>query len=184
MKMGIVLVGYRGCGKSTVARRLAARLSWPVLDLDAEIERRADRSIADIFATDGEAAFRDLEAAALAAALSETGPQVIASGGGVIERAANRAALCAADQRVAYLPAPVPVLAARLGGDAGGRPSLTGATVADEVAVMLARREPWYREVADVTVDASQAPQDVAEAIVENLTKRFGKSAFAVVPVD
>ena len=88
----IALIGYRGTGKSTVARLLAAALDWDWIDADVELERRADQSIAAIFASQGEPAFRELEAAVVAdLCLRER--VVVALGGGAVLRADNRAAI-------------------------------------------------------------------------------------------
>src|SRR5688500_2590703 len=81
--MNLLLIGYRGTGKSTVARLVAERLNWPWLDADVELERRAGKSIAAIFAEDGEPAFRDLESQVLAE-LVQADRHVLALGGGVI----------------------------------------------------------------------------------------------------
>ncbi len=81
--MTIVLIGYRGTGKTTVAQRLALRLGWDWVDADVEVELAAGKSIANIFADDGEPAFRDLESRQLLGLLEH--PQtVIAAGGGVV----------------------------------------------------------------------------------------------------
>ena len=87
--MNLSLIGYRGVGKTTIAALLAEHLGWPWLDADQELERRAGRTIADIFAADGEEAFRDLETE-IAADLSQRTKTVLAWGGGVILREENR----------------------------------------------------------------------------------------------
>ena len=87
----IVLVGLSGAGKSSVGRLLATRLDWPLRDTDTLIEQAAGRSVARIFAEQGEARFRDLEAGALRTAL--TPPAIVATGGGIVLRAENRALL-------------------------------------------------------------------------------------------
>src|SRR3954469_21824342 len=87
--MNVFLIGYRGSGKSTVAAALAKQLGWPWMDADAELERRAGKTIKQIFAEQGELAFRDLESAVLAD-LVKPGRQIIALGGGVVLRDANR----------------------------------------------------------------------------------------------
>jgi shikimate kinase len=172
--MRLCLVGYRACGKTTIGRLVAARLGWPYLDLDTALEASFGMPIADFFAAHGEAAFRDREAAALAAALATPGPQVLATGGGCVVRSENRGILRASSALVVYLAAPAEVLQERLRRHAGGRPSLTGAAVADEVARVLAVREPFYREVAHAVVRADRTPDEVADELVrlvENATK-------------
>src|SRR2546421_373945 len=91
----IVLIGYRGTGKSTARRLLAARLGWHFLDADAELEARAGRTIADVFRAEGEPGFRDRESAVLAE-LVLVPDHVIATGGGVVLRPGNRELLKAA----------------------------------------------------------------------------------------
>src|SRR5688572_10466805 len=90
--MNIFLIGYRGSGKSTVAQHAAKLLGWPWLDADAVLEVRAGKSIRQIFADEGEGAFRDLESAVVAD-LAGSDEHVIALGGGAILREENRQAL-------------------------------------------------------------------------------------------
>src|SRR5436190_11808298 len=111
----ILLIGNRGAGKPTVARLVAERLGWAWIDADALLEERAGRTIRQIFATDGENAFRDLESALLDE-LCRLQDHVIAAGGGVILRQENRARLKAGT--VVWLKAPADVLWQRLQGDA------------------------------------------------------------------
>ncbi len=162
----LVLVGYRACGKTTVGRLLAARLACSFIDADHELERTLGGPIASFFAAHGEAAFRVREAACLGDLLARPGPWVLSTGGGVVVRPDNRAALIASGAQVIYLHAPAEVLVARLAADAGGRPSLTGAGVAVEVPRVLAEREPWYRAVANTVVDARQAPAEMVAELV------------------
>src|SRR4051812_39818100 len=111
-KQAIALVGLSGAGKSSVGRRLAERLGWPLLDTDALIERSAGRPIPQIFAEDGEPAFRELEAAALCEALAQP-PAVVATGAGIVLREENRA-LLGSNARVVWLDARTATLVARL----------------------------------------------------------------------
>src|SRR5262245_13906122 len=104
----LFLIGYRGTGKSTVARLLAERVGWAYLDADAVLERRLGRSIRQIFAEDGEPAFREREAAVLAE-LCQCRQHVIATGGGVILRPENRERLKQAG-RVVLLTADAEVI--------------------------------------------------------------------------
>src|SRR5690348_4091507 len=91
----LVLIGYRGTGKTTVAQLLALRLGWDWIDADVELELRAGKSIAAMFADDGEPAFRELETQVLAD-LVRREKAVIAAGGGAVMKDANRAALALA----------------------------------------------------------------------------------------
>ncbi|CAN5789270.1 shikimate kinase AroK [soil metagenome] len=163
---GLALIGYRGSGKSTVGRLLADRLGRPFVDADKEIEARAGRSIASIFANQGEAAFRDLEAAVLLDLIGRTDGAVLATGGGVILRESNREAL----RRygfVAWLTADPETLVKRLGSDPAGRPALTSSGLLGEINEVLESRSPLYRAVADLSVDTSKDhPAEVAEAVL------------------
>jgi shikimate kinase len=167
----VFLIGPRGSGKTTVARLLAAALGWQWCDADAELERAAGRTIREIFAAEGEAGFRDREAAVLAE-LCQRPRCVIATGGGVVLRPGNRERL-RRHGLVAWLTADVETLCVRLDGDAttaSRRPALTGAASAaapEEVAAVLAAREPLYRECADLALDtARQPPEQVVAALV------------------
>lgn len=164
----IILVGYRGTGKTTVGRLLAARLGWGFADADDLVESAAGRSIADIFLTEGEPGFRDREAAALAE-LCRRERLVLATGGGAVLRPANRDLLKSAGF-VAWLAARPETAWARLRGDpatAARRPNLTPAGGFDEVAALMAAREPLYRGLAHFAADADgPSPEAVADAIL------------------
>ena len=170
---GIVLVGSRASGKSTVGRLVAARAGWPLLCSDAEVERRAGRSIAAIFADDGERAFRDLEEEVIEALCDRAAEAVLATGGGAVVRPGNRERLRRFGE-VVYLRAPAPVLAERLRRAGGGRPALTSEGLVAEVEGVLAAREPLYREVADLIVDAASRPPSAIARFI--LASRAGKA--------
>jgi len=171
---GVALVGYRGTGKSTVGRIVAARLGWPFADADREVEARAGRPIRAVFEADGEPAFRDLEAAALAD-LCTRRPLVLATGGGAVIRAANRAALRAFGF-VAWLRADPATLADRLRRSPGDRPPLTAAGLLGEVAAVLAARVPLYREAAHAVIEtAGLGPGEVAAAVVAAREQFLGR---------
>lgn len=164
----LFLIGTRGTGKSTVGRVLAARLGWAFADADERIEAAAGMSIADIFAAEGEAGFRDREATVLAelAALKQ---HVVATGGGVILRPANRE-LLRNSGFVAWLTASPEAAFARLQADpttAARRPNLTPAGGLEEVRSILAAREPHYRACAHFAIDTGLlSPETVADAIL------------------
>ena len=171
---GIVLVGYRASGKSTVGRLLASRAGWPFLDSDAEVEARAGRSIADIFADGGEPTFRDLEEEAIEALCAQQAEAILATGGGAVVRPANRERLRRFGE-VVYLRAPAPVLADRLRRAGGARPALTSEGLVAEVAAVLEAREPLYQEVADLVIDAaSRSPSAIARAILASVGGKGG----------
>jgi shikimate kinase len=167
----IFLIGYRGTGKSAVARYLAEKLEYDSIDADEEIERRAGKSIAAIFAENGEAAFRDLECR-LVAELARVRRTVVALGGGAVLREANRSAIRAAGP-VVWLTAPVEAIVARLAADpatSGRRPNLTKIGGRQEVETVLAERTPLYRECATLVVNTDgKTCAQVADEISANL---------------
>jgi len=167
-KSQIALIGYRGTGKTTVGRLLAERLGWDFADADDLVEAAAGKSVAEIFAAEGEAGFRDREAAAVRE-LCARDRLVLATGGGAVLRPANREVLRGAGF-VAWLVASPDTLWARLRGDpatAARRPNLTAAGGIEEVRTLVAAREPLYRELAHFTADADgPSPREVADAIL------------------
>ena len=170
--MAIVLVGYRCCGKTTLGRKLADRLWQDFFDADAELEKRAGRPVADIFASQGEPAFRDLEEQVLAGLLVKN-ECVISLGGGVVEREANRAALSGSAHSRIYLRCDPAELARRMELEiAAGqiRPSLTGRSPVEEIGEVLARRHPLYQAVATAELDVTNLTADEALARVVRLT--------------
>jgi len=159
----VYLVGMPGSGKSRVGREVADRLGVPFVDLDAQIERTEGLSVAEIFARDGEAAFRTLEARALVDASAQD-PSVVACGGGIVLEPANRITLRSSGVCV-YLDVPLSVLEERVrpGTD---RPLIRSA---GDLGLLLESREQLYREFAAHVVDGSGPPDEVADAIVEEL---------------
>src|SRR5262245_9654013 len=150
----IFLIGYRGTGKSIVARQLAGLLGYDWVDADEVVEERAGKSIADIFATDGEPAFRNLESTVVQE-LARRRRTVTALGGGAVLRDSNRAAICAAGP-VVWLTASVDTILERVASDtstAARRPQLTTAGGRAEVESLLAIRTPLYRECATLVLD-------------------------------
>jgi shikimate kinase len=164
---GIVLVGYRATGKSTVGALLADRLGWAFEDADEALERRIGRPIASLFAEQGEGAFRDLEQQILSELTADPRARlVLATGGGAVLRPANREAIRRLGF-VAWLKAGPAAIADRLRGDPGGRPALTSAGLFDEVAALLHQREPHYRSVADAEIETEgRSPEEVAGEIL------------------
>ena len=145
--MNIVLVGYRGTGKSTVGRLLAARLGRDLVSTDAEIVKRAQRTIPEIVAQEGWEYFRDLESD-ICSELASRDQLVIDTGGGAILRAKNVEVL-KKNSTVFWLTASVETIAKRIGGD-NQRPSLTGAkSFVDEIEDVLQERTPKYQAAAD-----------------------------------
>src|ERR1700734_3148792 len=138
----IVLVGMMGVGKSSIGRRLAARLGVPFVDADTEIEKAAGMSIPDIFARHGEADFRSGEARVIARLL-DSGPQVLASGGGAVMNADTRAAIKVKGVSI-WLKADFDVLMRRIAKRKHERPMLHTDDPAETLRQLLITREPVY----------------------------------------
>jgi shikimate kinase len=158
----IVLVGFMGAGKTTVGTLLAEKLGLPFADSDLILEQRAGRPIRQIFAEDGEPAFRALEHQTIAGLLD--GPAlVLAVGGGAAEHPGTRQKLTAA--HVIYLQVGYDQAMARVGGDQG-RPLLAR----PDLAATYRRRLPLYAEVATLTVPTDcRPPEAVTQDILEYL---------------
>lgn len=160
-RRAIVLVGMMGAGKSTVGRRLAARLKLPFLDADAEIEAAAAMTIAEIFEVHGEPHFRDGEARVISRLLND-GPLVLATGGGAVLREATRQRIAASGVSI-WLKAEPEVILRRVRRRAD-RPLLKTDDPAATIARLISERHPIY-QMADIAVDSRDAPH---EAIVED----------------
>ena len=148
--MNVVLVGYRGAGKSAVASALAERLGLVVLGLDLRIAERAGKAIPDIVNERGWPAFRDLEEEVCREAAAGDG-LVIDCGGGVVEREANFAVLKGAGT-VFWLTAEAATIVTRIQGETHRPPLTGGKSFTDEVAEVLKRRIPLYRRIADAEI--------------------------------
>ena len=159
----ITLTGFMGSGKTTVGKVLADFLGCPFMDLDELIVKKAGKSIPDIFAQDGEAAFRQLEARILRQQVEKYAEStvVLALGGGAVLAPAS-AALLHEKTVCIYLRASLETLLARLAGETAGRPLAD-----DAIAERLAAREPLYEETAHVIVDTDGlSPDEVADEII------------------
>jgi shikimate kinase len=158
----LVLVGSPGAGKSSVGRRVAQRLKVPFADTDALIEAAAGKSVSDIFVDEGEAAFRDLEVAAVARALTEHSG-VLSLGGGAVMRTETRDAL--RGRRVVWLRVSLSDAAHRVGLNTA-RPLLLG-NVRSTLSALLEQRTPLYEAVASAVVDTSgKSLRDVTDEVV------------------
>lgn len=173
----IALVGLRCSGKTSVGRELALLLDAPFVDLDDELARAANSttesarfaSAGDVLAAWGETTFRSLEAQVLREQLEAREGRVLATGGGVVLAASNRAQL-ALRARSLWLRADPAELARRLRADPTRRPSLTGADAGEELVQLARERGPLYAEVADWTLEtASRTPRELARAAFEFL---------------
>ena len=176
-RRSIVLVGMMGAGKSTIGRRMAARLRLPFLDADIEIEAAAGMSIPDIFETHGEPHFRDGEARVIARLL-DTGPAVIATGGGAFMREETRARI--RDRAVSiWLKADADVIMKRVKRRAD-RPLLQTEDPAATVSRLLEAREPVY-QTADLTIWSRDVPHErIVDECIDALRARICADAAAV----
>lgn len=171
--MNIVLIGYRGSGKTTVGKKLAGQLWKTYIDTDAEVRKRfGNRTIAEIWRAEGEPKFRSVECDTVEDVMNKT-DQVIGLGGGTLMQDRARAAVLAAKDTVRiYLKCDAETLYQRISSDAqtaAARPNLTalGGGV-EEIKLMLARREPVYQQVADKTLDVSLlSPDDAVRHLIE-----------------
>ena len=161
MKRNLVLLGYRGTGKSTVAALLSAHTGWPVVSLDRAIVEHAGLAIPEIVARFGWQGFREREREEVARATG-LARHILDCGGGVVEDPRNVVALREGGYCV-LLTAEVGTIAARIGGDSN-RPSLTGKTIVEEIEEKLAQRGPLYRAAADVVVATDHATPDETAA--------------------
>lgn len=169
-----VLIGLPGSGKSTIGRRLAKALGCELLDTDAAIEERTGRSIADIFATDGEQEFRRIEETVIREAL-ETHDGILSLGGGAVTTEGVRAAL--AGHTVVYLEISAAEGVRRTGGSTV-RPLLAGPDRAEKYRELMTARVPLYRRVATIRVNTNRRnPGAVVRHIVGRLENPAPDSA-------
>ena len=175
----LVLVGMMGAGKSTIGRRLSARLRLPFLDADTEIEAAAGMSIPDIFETHGEPDFRDGEARVIARLL-DNGPAVIATGGGAFMREETRSRI--RDKAVSiWLKADAEVIMKRVR-RRSDRPLLQTEDPVATVSRLLEAREPVYR-TADLTIGSRDVPHDrVVDECIDALRARLCAAAPSAQP--
>ena len=174
-RRNVFLVGMMGAGKTTAGRLMARRLKREFLDTDLEIERRCGVKVPVIFEIEGEAGFRQREAAVIAE-LTAREDVVLATGGGAGLDEANRRHL-AARGTVVYLHAPPPALYERVRQDRN-RPLLATADPQARLQELYAVRDPLYREIADVVVDTGrQSVQNLARQLLARLKEEWKLSA-------
>jgi len=161
-----VLIGLPGSGKSTIGRRLAKALDCPLLDTDAAIEESTGRTIAEIFATDGESGFRAIEQEVTCAALRDF-DGILSLGGGAITTPAVREAL--AGQTVVYLEISAAEGVRRTSGSTV-RPLLAGPDRAEKYRELMGQRAPLYRRAATIRINTNRRnPGAVVRYIVGRL---------------
>jgi len=165
-----VLVGLPGTGKSSVGTRLAGRLSVPFADSDRLVSQLAGRSVAQIFAADGEAEFRRLEAVVVLEALAGF-DGVLALGGGAVTTERVRTGLARSGVPVVLLTAAVPELLSRLGRSPNPRPLLAG-DPAGRLATLATERDELYRGLCTITVETGgRSIGAVTELILRELPR-------------
>ena len=164
--MNIVLIGYRGTGKSAVGELLALRLKMPCIGMDAEIVKRAGMSIPEIVEKYGWQKFRDMESEE-ARELAGLDNIIVDTGGGVVERPENIEAL-KTNSIIIWLKASVDTIVSRIQEDTE-RPALTaGKTFTEEIAEVLEQRIPKYKSAAQYEIDTDEStPEQVADRIIE-----------------
>jgi len=172
--MKIVLIGYRGTGKSVVGKIVAERLGMECISMDATIVEKAGMSIPEIVEKHDWPAFRDMESD-VARELAQRDDIVIDTGGGVIERPENIDAL-RKGSLIVWLRASTPLIVSRIA-TGTERPSLTGKSFTDEVAEVLERRTPKYRSAAQHEIDTERiTPEEVAQRIIDLWEEATGKA--------
>ncbi|MBD5543795.1 MAG: shikimate kinase [Lachnospiraceae bacterium] len=164
----IILIGYMGCGKSTIGKRLSYAVRKPFLDTDKIIERKADRTISELFAEKGEAYFRDMETACIRELMAESGEYVIAAGGGLALREENRRLLKELG-KVVYLRADPETIYERLKKD-DTRPLLKGENPKEKIRIMMGERAAVYEEAAEIIIDVDGKDfEDIVKEIGEKI---------------
>jgi shikimate kinase len=167
----IFLTGPMGAGKSTIGKRVAAHLHLPFIDTDKLIEEAAQAKIPDIFQREGEAGFRERETECLRALLLKAEPAVVATGGGIIERAENRELLSGAGL-VVYLRTFPEQSYARVKRDTN-RPLLLTDNPLEKLRELFKRRDPLYSALADTIIETGDLSAAVcAHKIVEFYSQR------------
>ena len=175
MLMGnIVLTGFMGCGKTTVGVRLSYRLRQPMVDTDKLIEKEEGRTISEIFGTEGEAFFRDLETACLKKLMRTAQNTIISVGGGLPVREENRA-LLKKHGTVVYLRANAETIYERTKYDAS-RPLLQGDDPQGKIRTLLEARKDIYEKASDIIIDVDDKDFDT---ILDEIAKATEKGALS-----
>lgn len=172
----IVLIGYRASGKTTVARLLAERLGIEMIDTDELVEKKAGKTVAQIFADDGEQAFRYLETMELAYTAIRHDPLILATGGGLPMHKDNRDLLRCFHFFIVLLEARAETIMRRINGDersAATRPALTALPPEDEIRTLLEERKNAYQTLADMKISTDERnPEEIVELILTEAARR------------
>ena len=171
MKNNIILIGYMGCGKTTLGKKLSYRERIALLDTDKRIEQKQKKTINEIFDEDGEPAFRQMETECLKEFLDYSDRYVISVGGGLPMKEENRA-LMKQLGTVIYLKAEPDTIYERLKNDTT-RPLLRGDNPQEKIKTMIEMRNPYYEEAADVIVSVDR--KSFEDIIQEILTAAKGE---------
>jgi shikimate kinase len=173
----IVLIGFMGCGKSTVGRELHQRLGYRLMDIDHMIEESIGKKITEIFREEGEHAFRDFETMQLREIANQTEERhIISTGGGIVIRPENRSLIRKLGY-VVWLRAAEDVLFERTS-RYRDRPLLNRPDAREKITALLVEREPWYRETAHLRIDtAGLECHEVATGILESARYHFAHPA-------
>ena len=166
----IYLIGFMGAGKSTVAKALAKKTGLPVMEMDDVIASRAGMPIREIFARQGEEAFRKQEAALLAE-IADGEPAIVSCGGGLIKLAENISVMRSSGTVVCLTATPETILS-RVAGDSS-RPLLQGKKDIASIAAMIAERAPLYERAYDFSVKVDgRTPEEIADSILAALPQK------------
>jgi shikimate kinase len=171
MKDNIILTGFMGCGKTSVGIRLSYTLRRTLIDTDKWIEKKQGKTVSEIFASEGEEAFRRMESECIRELIGTADGQVISTGGGLPVRKENRKLLKELGT-VYYLKATPECVYERLKGDTT-RPLLQGENPREKIRELLEAREAFYQEGADVVIEVSaKSFEDIITEIVEGMEER------------
>ena len=173
MKTNIALIGFMGTGKTAVGQALAEKLDKKFIELDPLIERRAGKTIPEIFSQDGEIAFRELEIE-VTKEVAERKNVVIACGGGVVLNKINIDRL-RKESLIVYLTASPKIILERTSNDAEERPLLKVANPTLTIQELLRFRKPFYERAADIKINTSKLDIDaVVEQIIMKIKENEG----------
>lgn len=171
MKNNIILIGFMGCGKSSVGIRLSYALKRTVIDTDKLIEKKRNMTVSDIFAKYGESAFRQMETDCLKELISAEDNRIISTGGGLPVKEENHGLLKELG-RVYYLKVTPEAVYERLKGD-DSRPLLRGDNPKSKIKELLDKREAFYEKCADHIIEVSDKS---FEEIIEEIAKKERKT--------